>query len=97
MSRIEVEYVLCPFCNNPIEVNHIPSIYSEKHHGRNALGRGVSIHKSKEIIEVIEDCKCGKTMKEIQKALKEPPVNENKIRERYKEIMKLREELHGKS
>ena len=90
------EKIPCPFCQQPIECLHIPSVYSEKHHGRNALGRGVSIHKSREIIEVQNDCSCRKTVREIQKALKEPPMNDDKIRKRYNEIMKLKEEMkHG--
>jgi predicted secreted Zn-dependent protease len=92
-----LEKIPCPFCQQPIEVLHIPSVYSEKHHGKNALGRGISIHKSKEIMEVQNDCQCGKTVKEIQKALKEGVSPDMaKVKQRYNEIMKLKEELkHG--
>src|SRR4030042_5798836 len=93
-GRMNTQTILCPFCNREVECMYIPSVYSEKHHGRNALGRGVSITKSTEILDPLKDCECGKTINQIKRAMREGTKPDmNKVRQRYNEIMKLKEEL----
>jgi hypothetical protein len=74
---------LCPFCGKGfVKVMHKPPILNELHK-RSWEGNKKSYRMSKEVYEVLNDCpNCGKTKKEIEKALKEgkQPTNEEIIR-----------------
>lgn len=90
------EEIPCPFCGKgKIVCDHIPGVYSEKRTGRNALGSGKSIIKSAEVWNVKTDCSnCGKLANEIKKAMKEGvPPDKKKLKKRYEEILKLKEEM----
>ena len=67
----EYDMIDCPFCSErTISVIRFPSTWSEKHSGKNSLGRGVSVHKSKEELIVQSGCsKCDKSIKEIENGL----------------------------
>ncbi len=68
ISKIEVS---CPFCGKPVKALHRPSLIREK---KKASWGGCkkSFIRDKEILEIVEDCSnCGKTKKEIERALKE--------------------------
>ena len=65
---VEYEIIKCPFCNkSDISCFYVRSAWTQKRMGRNALGRGVSFHKTKSELIVREGCKnCGKTKEDIQ-------------------------------
>ena len=65
----EYDIISCPFCSEAtISVIRFPSAWSEKHSGKNSLGRGVSVHKSKEQLVFQTGCyKCGKSVEEVEK------------------------------
>jgi len=69
---VEYEVITCPFCEKQdISCFYMPSVWTQKSSGRNSLGRGVSVHKSKSELIVREGCKnCGKTKEEIQEWMK---------------------------
>lgn len=92
MSLIQHEDIPCPFCGaGKISCDHIPSVWSEKRDGKNALGSGKSITKSLEEWDVKSDCpNCGKTANEIKRAIKEGvPPDKEKQKRRLDELKKL--------
>ena len=94
---MNTQTIPCPFCNKPVVCLYMPSVYSEKHAGKNALGSGKTIHKSAEILDPLNNCECGKTINQIKRAMREGTKPDmNKLKQRYNEIQKLREEIkHG--
>jgi len=89
MLNIEEKKLLCPFCNKGY-INIIVELPVVKH--RRAYGASTSksiVYRTKERFQVHGDClKCGKSQKEIQKALnegKEDPEKDKRILERLKQ------------
>jgi len=79
----------CPFCKkNVIEATFIPSFFQAATSRSSASGSKTTYYKTKEKYEVQSGCSnCGKSVKEIQKALnegKKDPEKEKKILERLK-------------
>ena len=69
MDKITIH---CPFCDKEIEVLHSPSIVTTKRSVTATFGATTKIVRSTEKYEVPSDCpNCGKSAKEIKKALKE--------------------------
>lgn len=67
ISKVDVE---CPFCGKPVKALHRPSLVREK---KKASWGGCkkSFVRDEEVMEIMEDCpSCGKSKKEIEKALK---------------------------
>ena len=71
MSK-QYEILICPFCKKgEISCLYFPSTWSEKHGGRNSLGRGVSVSKSASAWIVQSGCgSCGKSQEEVEKQLR---------------------------
>lgn len=94
MSSIQSEEVPCPFCGSKILCNYIPSSFSTKRTSCRA-GKGVKTSKTKEEWNIQSDCSnCGKTANEIKRAMKEGvPPDKEKLKQRYLEIQKLKEEM----
>lgn len=90
------EEISCPFCHEgKVKALYVPSVWSVKSTGKNALGSGKHVSKSAEQWDIQSDCSnCGKTATEIKKALKDGvPPDKEKLKRRYEEIQKLREEM----
>lgn len=68
----QYEILSCPFCNiGNIECLYIPSTFTYKRKGRNALGNGKSISRSSEEWIIQSGCnKCGKSQDEVEKEFK---------------------------
>jgi formate dehydrogenase assembly factor FdhD len=97
MVWVEREVVLleCPFChkNGVKYLYHPASIRAQT--SRSAVAKSTKFIKIREKYEIMSGCKfCGKSKKEIRKAMEEgTPKDKEKRKKRYEEIMKLREEL----
>lgn len=65
----QYEMLSCPFCDKgDISCLYIPSTFTHKRKGRNALGRGKSVSRSSEEWIVQSGCsKCGKFQEEVEK------------------------------
>jgi hypothetical protein len=76
MSRIQTEFLPCPFCDKgQIECGYIPSVWGEKRRGRNALGSGKAITKSSEEWLIKSGCNvCGKSTEEVEKELRKQNI-----------------------
>ena len=95
MSQIQQEEIPCPFCGiGKILCGYIPESYTIKHI-RSGKGRANVPKKSSEQWDVQSGCvNCGKNISEIKRALKEGvPADKEKMKRRYDEIMKLKEEM----
>lgn len=70
MSRIQTEFLPCPFCDKgQIECRYIPASYTVKH-VRSGKGSANIPRKSSEIWLIKTGCNiCGKTAKEVEKEL----------------------------
>lgn len=89
----------CPFCKKiSVEALYYPPITKTKVSRTSAKSDRV-FWKTKEKYEIISDCSnCGKSKREVKKAIKEgTPEEKRRKRERYKEVMKLKEELKNES
>jgi endogenous inhibitor of DNA gyrase (YacG/DUF329 family) len=86
----------CPFCGeNVLEILWWPS-HTAASVSRSAIAKNTRWHKKPEgHVLLSESCpNCGKTAKEIQKAWKEgPPADREKLKKRFEELQKLKEEL----
>jgi len=79
---VEIIVIACPFCGNSIKALHRPALIREKKKSSWG-GSKKSFIRDEEIMEVMEDCsKCGKSKKEIEKALErgKEPSNEEVIK-----------------
>ena len=97
MVWIDREVVLmeCPFCHKKgVEYLYHPASISAKT-SRSAVARSTKFVKTGERYELISGCKfCGKSKKEIRKAMKEgTPQDREKRKKRYEEVMKVKTKL----
>jgi uncharacterized Zn finger protein len=78
----------CPFCKKEtVKAIYYPSILQVTRSRSAAAGTKAKFYRSKEKIEIISDCSnCGKSKKEIIKALQEKKIN---LRKRLEELKKL--------
>lgn len=87
---------MCPFCEKEVlEIIWWPS-HTAANVSRSAMGKNTTWSKKPEgHVLLSEKCpNCGKTKKEIESAWKEgTPQDKEKIKKRYEELMKLKEEL----
>lgn len=96
MSQMQSEEIPCPFCGiGKVTCDHIPSAWSFKAKRTKTLPGSGTASKSAEVWDIKSGCSnCGKTVDEIRKAMKEGvPPDKEKLKRRYNDIMKLREEL----
>jgi len=96
MSIIQQEDIPCPFCHKgKILCDHVPSVWSFKSKRTKTLPGSGTMKKSIEEWEVKTDCpNCGKTAKEIKRAMKEGvPPDKEKLKKRFEELQKLKEEM----
>jgi len=89
MTNIENVKINCPFCDKQtISATFIPSVI-QAHTSRTTSNKTTKFYQTKEKYEIQSGCSnCGKSQKEIEKALKEgkPDVDkEKKILERLKQ------------
>jgi len=99
MGRIEQEEIPCPFCGiGKIPCDHVPSMVNVKVNLSATVGKIKKKSKSSDIWNIKSSCSnCGKTADEIKKAMKEGiPPDKEKLKRRYEDIMKLREEMRKK-
>lgn len=95
---VEKRNMVCPFCNH----EGVESLYTPPYINlvvkRDATGAKTKRVKISEKYEIISGCSnCGKTKKEINKALKEgTPEQKAKRKKRYKELDELRLMLQKK-
>lgn len=73
---LEREYISCPFCDEGIIEYLFKPRLTTRRQVRSAVAKGLSWKKSKaEYIWVTEKCpKCGKSIKEIEKKLREDGI-----------------------
>jgi ribosomal protein S27AE len=87
---------MCPFCEqNVLEILWWPG-HTAASVSRSAIAKATRWHKKDEgHVLLSEVCpNCGKSKREIEKAWKDgPPKNEQKLKKRFEEVMKLREEM----
>jgi len=79
----------CPFCEKAkVKVRHKPSVKSKKRSVTATMGSRYSLHQSKEVYEVLEDCpNCRKTKEEIKKRLIEgKPMDREAVLKRMREM-----------
>jgi len=76
MGRIQYEELPCPFCDKGrIACGYIPSVWSQKSHGKNALGSGKRKIKSNEEWLIQSGCSvCGKSQEEVEEKLKKDGI-----------------------
>jgi hypothetical protein len=84
------EEISCPFCDKGrIKALHIPSVWSEKVKKTATFGSTKKLSKSPDILIIQSGCNvCGKSQKDIEKALKEDKKDvdkEKRILERLRE------------
>lgn len=81
--------VVCPFCENKIDVLFIESTVSSKIQ-RNSTSKKRVTTVSQEKYQALEDCSnCGKSKKEIQKALQEgtsKPKSKEELKKQLEEL-----------
>jgi len=91
----EIVFVECPFCHKEgVETMYHPASVAANV-TRSAVAKATRFYKVPEKYEVLNGCKfCGKTKKEIIKAIKDGvPQDREKIRKRQEELKKIIEEL----
>ena len=100
MTTLENEKIKCPFCEkDTIDAIYIPPM-AQSHTSRSAAGSKTQFYQTKEKYEIQSGCSaCGKTQKEIEKALKEgisDVEKEKKIFERLKAQGIVKDEMTTK-
>lgn len=79
----------CPFCEKAkVKVRHKPSIISKKRSVTATMGSKYSLHQSKEVYEILDDCpNCHKTKEEIKKRLIEgKPMDREAVLKRMRDM-----------
>ena len=91
----EIMFLECPFCHKEgVEAMYHPASIAA-HTSRSAVAKATRFHKVPEKYEVLNDCKfCGKTKKEIIKAMKDGvPQDKERMKKRREELRKMMEDL----
>ena len=92
--------IMCPFCEKEtISATHIPSM-TVASTSRTSAGAKTKFYKTKEKYEIQSGCSnCGKSQKEVEKALKEGKKDtekEKRILERLKKQGIIKDEITSK-
>ncbi len=91
----EIINLECPFCHKEgVETMYHPASIAAKT-SRSAVAKSTRFHKVPEKYEILNGCKfCGKSKKEIEKAMKEGvPQDQEKMKKRYEELQKMLKEM----